>query len=247
MFQFVAVRLSLFTSGPDGAWRRVPASGGSSFLISLSCFAAASSPFSPSICSTSWARVWRRKELYCRGASAPVVSYLSLGLRRGGRAGVGNGRDEVASLDCRWFADLVGGVIGLEWGFSDLGVLSSSLGSILAVVCAGGSYYHGGEFDGSSSTNFSSLVLDGFGRVVVLVSLTAASSVRLFAHIPASQSSRRAVLMRAIIFKSGSSERPKLPGSDSRLNLARLFAASGGADLVELWDCGSGWCLLYLF
>ncbi|KAL0656508.1 hypothetical protein Bca4012_077092 [Brassica carinata] len=40
-------------------------------------------------------------------------------------------------------------------------------------------------------------------------------------------SSRRAVFGWAIIFKSGSSGRPKLPGSDSRLNLVHSSAASG--------------------
>ncbi|KAF2544206.1 hypothetical protein F2Q68_00028614 [Brassica cretica] len=75
----------------------------------------------------------------------------------------------------------------------------------LPVVCAGESYYHGGELhvscacrskgfglgcalvfnpaaaeasDGSSSTNFSRSVLDGYRPVVVLVSLTASSNVR---------------------------------------------------------------------
>ena len=38
--------------------------------------------------------------------------------------------------------------------------------------------------DGSSSTNFSRSVLDGYGRVVVLVSLTASSNVR---SLPTSQ------------------------------------------------------------
>ena len=70
-----ASTLCLLTSGPDGAWRRVPASGGSPFEFSLSRFAAVSSPISPLICSTSWVRIWRRSVLPCRGASVSAFYF----------------------------------------------------------------------------------------------------------------------------------------------------------------------------
>ncbi|KAL0669843.1 hypothetical protein Bca4012_032547 [Brassica carinata] len=79
-------------------------------------------------------------------------------------------------------------------------------------------------------------------EAAVLMSLTTVFRSLVFAHIPASMGSlellvvmcvtivcspRQAVLGRVIIFKSGSSGRPKLPGSDSQFNMALSFAASG--------------------
>ncbi|KAL0646834.1 hypothetical protein Bca4012_045125 [Brassica carinata] len=79
------------------------------------------------------------------------------------------------------------GSFGSGSSFSAL-VVSSSLGSLsIGVVCAGGSFYHGGGLvlhsilagasDGFSSSSFSSSVLDGYGRVMVLVSLTVTACV----------------------------------------------------------------------
>ncbi|KAG5377610.1 hypothetical protein IGI04_025452, partial [Brassica rapa subsp. trilocularis] len=143
-------------------------------------------------------------------------------------------------------------------------------------------------------------VPDSFGRVVVLVSLTATSSVRpsltyqhltglfelhVVVHVAivcrmeyggcsSFCSDRHPVqvvsgpnkclvsLLRvgwcfealAELFSGGplsliadSSGRPKLPGSDSRLNLVHLFAASCWCGLVEPRDCGASSCVCLAF
>ncbi|KAL0662574.1 hypothetical protein Bca4012_099411 [Brassica carinata] len=119
--------------------------------------------------------------------------------------------------------------------------------------------------DGSSSSNYSSSVLDGFERVVVFVLLTATSNVRpsLTSQHYMGLIELLVVVCEAIVCRMGSGYgvrkplilllvrvgmcfdalgelfsdeplslradslgRPKLPGSDSRLNLVHLFAAS---------------------
>ncbi|KAG5404261.1 hypothetical protein IGI04_010380 [Brassica rapa subsp. trilocularis] len=71
--------------------------------------------------------------------------------------------------------------------------------------------------DGSSSTNFSRSVLDGYGRVVVLVSLTASSNVRVNAAAAA------VVVHVGRCFEA----------------LGKLFSADD-ADWVESWDSAGG-------
>ena len=62
---------------PPELGRRVTARTGvrRALLLLLFSFCCRPSPvFLPSICTESWARVWRRWVLRCRGASSPVVS-----------------------------------------------------------------------------------------------------------------------------------------------------------------------------
>ncbi|KAF3597473.1 hypothetical protein DY000_02024101 [Brassica cretica] len=80
-----------------------------------------------------------------------------------------------------------------------------------------------------SSSNFSSPVLGDYRRSVVLVSFAAALSRLVFAHFPASlryyEVFGKLFPDESLSLRVDSSGMPKLPGSDSRLNLARLLTA----------------------
>ncbi|KAG5378664.1 hypothetical protein IGI04_026506 [Brassica rapa subsp. trilocularis] len=123
-------------------------------------------------------------------------------------------------------------------------VMSSSVG----IGCKLAHVLHSilvGASDGFSSSSFSSSVLDGYERVVVLVSLTVTISVRspLTCQHYLGLLEPLVVVCEAIVcrcfevidelfsggplsLRADSSGRPNLPGSNSRLNLVHLFAAS---------------------
>ncbi|KAL0656505.1 hypothetical protein Bca4012_077089 [Brassica carinata] len=90
--------------------------------------------------------------------------------------------------------------------------------------------------DGSSSNKFSSSVLIGYGRVVVLVSLTTTSSIWFSltsqCYIGLLKSFCCGVRRGAIIFKRRSSERPKLLGFRLSVELGSSFC---GKRMVRTW------------
>ncbi|KAF2581297.1 hypothetical protein F2Q68_00006101 [Brassica cretica] len=267
------VDLCLFASGPDGAYRRPEGSASRLGFLALLLLHLS---VSPSICAASWAAVWRRGLLHCRGASSPVVSLFLWDFGEEGERVV----DRVAPPVRRQFAALVLGsirlgmtILGSRW-FVELEVSPSWFGVCWWILlprqwvvcwstqvvgaraqwptrvscyvlskleayrlglCPCSFFVIALASDGSNITNFSLSVPDSFGRVVVLVSLTATSSVRpsltsqhltgLFELMSwlVLRSFRRVVLRWAIIFKSGFIAEAKITGFRLSVELGSSF------------------------
>ncbi|KAF3550295.1 hypothetical protein DY000_02009407 [Brassica cretica] len=112
LFLLRVVDLCLFASGPDGAYRRPEGSASRLGFLALLLLHLS---VSPSICAASWAAVWRRGLLHCRGASSPVVSLFLWDFGEEGERVV----DRVVPPVRRQFAALVLG--GIRIGMTILG------------------------------------------------------------------------------------------------------------------------------
>ncbi|KAF3485915.1 hypothetical protein F2Q69_00054250 [Brassica cretica] len=232
---------------PGQRWRRVPASRGPLFRFPFRPVSAASSPFSPPIRSTSWARVLAPESTPQQGCifSGGLFSFCWGFGEKDERVVFSLRRVWVLFLPCCVSVDLI--ITAASCGFEHAcGWCSCSVaGSCSSLVLVGVRGFWSGcalvlipvfaeACDGSSSNNFSSSVLVGYGCVVLCAGWAQVRSTVVATRFawtgtlyrPCFEALSKLFSGGPLSLRADHQRSQNYWDSDSRLNLVHLFAAS---------------------